>query len=405
MNFTRSGARFRRLSSTLLGTKCRRFFFPRPSPDTQSSCRKEVGLFCKDKALVEACRQRSAGGNLCRDFSWVPPAAPCLPAPRSLLQRELGYKMATTSFNLLYESASGYALFSVLEGEEIGALLTEVQSGTSDFARFQRVVKMTGFSPFDTAELALENINAITEHEVTDDLKVRPPAACPTHNALLLLHHAAKDPSSPKALDSPYSPPPPSLPPPHTLPAPGLPREQPVQGQEGLQEPPRGHRAPARHGHPGEPFHSLQVRCVALVLQLCPLFFLACSLPFFFLVPFCSPPSPSFSHSLPPPPSLSPSPADETIRELGRGLRAHFTKFVKALDKGCVRVDVCLFISFVFRSALAPLVSLPAPTACIPLFRLCICIHYTHIYTSPPSPPGCWSKRSWGWDMHTRGAR
>jgi len=80
--------------------------------------------------------------------------------------------MSTTSFNVLFESASGYALFSVLEGEEIGALLNEVQAGVNDFSRFQRVIKMTAFVPFDTAEEALENINAITEHEITDALKV-----------------------------------------------------------------------------------------------------------------------------------------------------------------------------------------------------------------------------------------
>jgi hypothetical protein len=34
--------------------------------------------------------------------------------------------MATTSFYVLYESASGYGLFSVLETEEIGNLLDEV---------------------------------------------------------------------------------------------------------------------------------------------------------------------------------------------------------------------------------------------------------------------------------------
>jgi len=82
-------------------------------------------------------------------------------------------EMTSTSFHVLFESASGYALFSVLEGEEIGALLNEVQAGMSDFSRFQRVVKMTAFSPFDTAEEALENINAVTEHEMTDVLKVR----------------------------------------------------------------------------------------------------------------------------------------------------------------------------------------------------------------------------------------
>ena len=80
--------------------------------------------------------------------------------------------MATTSFYTLFESASGYGLFSVLENEEIGSLLEEVQAGMSDLARFQRIVKMIAFHPFDSAENALENINAITEHEVTDDLKV-----------------------------------------------------------------------------------------------------------------------------------------------------------------------------------------------------------------------------------------
>jgi nucleolar protein 56 len=79
--------------------------------------------------------------------------------------------MSTTAFHVLFESASGYSLFSVLEGEEIAAFVSEVQAGLADFARFQRVVKMVAFSPFDTAEDALENINAITEHEVTDSLK------------------------------------------------------------------------------------------------------------------------------------------------------------------------------------------------------------------------------------------
>ena len=42
----------------------------------------------------------------------------------------------------------------------------------NDLAKFQRIVKMVAFHPFDSAENALENINAITEHEVTDDLRV-----------------------------------------------------------------------------------------------------------------------------------------------------------------------------------------------------------------------------------------
>ena len=73
---------------------------------------------------------------------------------------------------MLFESASGYALFSVLENDEIASLTEEVQAGVSDLARFQRIVKMIAFHPFDTAENALENMNAITEHELTADLRV-----------------------------------------------------------------------------------------------------------------------------------------------------------------------------------------------------------------------------------------
>jgi nucleolar protein 56 len=43
----------------------------------------------------------------------------------------------------------------------------------SDLAKFQRVVKMISFLPFLTAENALENINAISEHELSDELRVR----------------------------------------------------------------------------------------------------------------------------------------------------------------------------------------------------------------------------------------
>ena len=49
--------------------------------------------------------------------------------------------------------------------------MKEAQEGINDLSRFQRIVKMVAFHPFDTAENALENMNAITEHEVTPDLK------------------------------------------------------------------------------------------------------------------------------------------------------------------------------------------------------------------------------------------
>jgi nucleolar protein 56 len=78
----------------------------------------------------------------------------------------------SVAFYVLFESASGYGLFSVSEQEEIATLLQEVQSGLMDFARLQRIMKLIAFHPFDSAENALENINSVTEHEMTDDLKV-----------------------------------------------------------------------------------------------------------------------------------------------------------------------------------------------------------------------------------------
>lgn len=40
-----------------------------------------------------------------------------------------------------------------------------------DFSKFSRVVQLKAFHPFDSAEDALENLNAVTEHELTADLK------------------------------------------------------------------------------------------------------------------------------------------------------------------------------------------------------------------------------------------
>ncbi|TMW63150.1 hypothetical protein Poli38472_002091 [Pythium oligandrum] len=72
---------------------------------------------------------------------------------------------------VLFESASGYALFEVVEHEEIGSLLDEVQQSVNDLAKFGRIVKLKAFQPFTSAENALENINNISEGLLGDDLK------------------------------------------------------------------------------------------------------------------------------------------------------------------------------------------------------------------------------------------
>ncbi|XP_053667613.1 nucleolar protein 56 [Anopheles marshallii] len=71
---------------------------------------------------------------------------------------------------VLYEHAAGYGLFSVKEFEEIGMLLPQVEASILDMARFNAIVKLVGFHPFKTAVAALNNVNAISEGLLPDDL-------------------------------------------------------------------------------------------------------------------------------------------------------------------------------------------------------------------------------------------
>lgn len=71
---------------------------------------------------------------------------------------------------VLYEHAAGYAVFGVNEFEEISMLIPQVEQSVTDLSRFNALVKLLGFSPFKTAVAALENVNAISEGIVPDDL-------------------------------------------------------------------------------------------------------------------------------------------------------------------------------------------------------------------------------------------
>jgi len=73
---------------------------------------------------------------------------------------------------VLFEHAAGYALFRVQEFEEVAAFLPEVEEAVNDVSKFQSVVNLIGFFPFKTAGDALNNINAVSEGLVTDDLKL-----------------------------------------------------------------------------------------------------------------------------------------------------------------------------------------------------------------------------------------
>lgn len=71
---------------------------------------------------------------------------------------------------VLYEHAAGYSLYSVKEFEEIGMLLPQVEASILDLSRFNAIVKLVGFHPFKTAVAALNNVNAISEGLLPDDL-------------------------------------------------------------------------------------------------------------------------------------------------------------------------------------------------------------------------------------------
>ncbi|EDW24553.1 GL23339 [Drosophila persimilis] len=71
---------------------------------------------------------------------------------------------------VLYEHAAGFSVFSVKEFEEVSMFLPQVESSVTDFAKFNSIVKLAGFAPFKTAIAALENINAISEGIVPQDL-------------------------------------------------------------------------------------------------------------------------------------------------------------------------------------------------------------------------------------------
>ena len=47
---------------------------------------------------------------------------------------------------ILFEAASGYALFEVVESEHIALQTSEVQSAMNDLSRFSKIVKMKAFN-------------------------------------------------------------------------------------------------------------------------------------------------------------------------------------------------------------------------------------------------------------------
>jgi nucleolar protein 56 len=71
---------------------------------------------------------------------------------------------------VLMECAAGYALFDVVAFDEIAGLLEGAMDSVTDLKRFGRAIKLKAFYPFEDAQDALENANAISEHAMHGSL-------------------------------------------------------------------------------------------------------------------------------------------------------------------------------------------------------------------------------------------
>ena len=73
--------------------------------------------------------------------------------------------LSTMATHILFESASGYAIFEVKLKEEVAAMTKAAQDSIEDLAKFGKMVSLMSFSPFKSAGHALENANDISEGE------------------------------------------------------------------------------------------------------------------------------------------------------------------------------------------------------------------------------------------------
>ena len=65
--------------------------------------------------------------------------------------------------HVLFESASGYAIFEVKLQDALASSSKELQGSIEDLGKFWKMVNLLSFSPFKSAAHALENANDISE--------------------------------------------------------------------------------------------------------------------------------------------------------------------------------------------------------------------------------------------------
>ncbi|GBG58749.1 hypothetical protein CBR_g149 [Chara braunii] len=80
-------------------------------------------------------------------------------------------KEAVKALYVLFEAASGYAVFEAVGLDAVGMTAEAIQESISDLNRFGRVVNMTAFKPFSSAADALEQMNAVSEGIMTSELQ------------------------------------------------------------------------------------------------------------------------------------------------------------------------------------------------------------------------------------------
>lgn len=72
---------------------------------------------------------------------------------------------------VLFEHASGYALFRVKEFEDIGMFLPQIEKATLNSVQFKSFINLIAFLPFKSGTNAIDNINSVSEGIVHDDLR------------------------------------------------------------------------------------------------------------------------------------------------------------------------------------------------------------------------------------------
>ena len=68
--------------------------------------------------------------------------------------------------HILFESASGYAIFEVKLQDALASSTKALQDSIDDLAKFGKMVNLLSFAPFKSAAHALENANDISEGEL-----------------------------------------------------------------------------------------------------------------------------------------------------------------------------------------------------------------------------------------------